>query len=180
MVQCQRNWQAASFFGHVKGSFTGAVDDKIGHFEAANKGTLFLDEVGNLSYDNQIQLLRVLQERKIKRVGSTKEIMVDVRIITATNEDLVRAVEKGSFREDLYHRLNEFSIALPSLGERSEDLPLFMNYFLDCANKSLDKSVHDFSDEVLRIFESYRWPGKPERNAKYNKKGSIADSGRYN
>lgn len=100
----------SEFFGHIKGSFTGAVEDKVGNFEAANKGTLFLDEVGNLSYENQIQLLRALQERKIKRVGSTKEIDVDVRIITATNEDLTDAVEKGNFREDLYHRLNEFQL----------------------------------------------------------------------
>ena len=149
----------SEFFGHVKGSFTGAVDNKTGHFEAANKGTLFLDEVGNLSYENQIQLLRALQERTIKRVGSTREIEVDVRIITATNEDLMQAVAKGTFREDLYHRLNEFSIAIPSLQERFEDLPMFVNYFLDHANKSLGKNVHGFSDEVLRVFQCYHWPG---------------------
>jgi len=150
---------SSEFFGHVKGSFTGAVEDKIGHFEAANKGTLFLDEVGNLSYGNQIQLLRALQERKIKRVGSTKEIIADVRIITATNEDLKTAVEKGSFREDLYHRLNEFSISIPSLEERFEDLPLFIAYFLEIANKSLNKNVLGCSDEVLQVFQCYRWPG---------------------
>lgn len=154
-----RELASSEFFGHVKGSFTGAIEDKVGHFEAANKGTLFLDEVGNLSYENQIQLLRALQERKIKRVGSTREIEVDVRIITATNEDLMKAVAKGTFREDLYHRLNEFSIALPSLKERFEDLPLFVNYFLDHANKSLDKNVLQFSDEVIRVFQRYHWPG---------------------
>ena len=105
------------------------IEDKIGNFEAANGGTLFLDEVGNLSYENQIQLLRALQERKIKRIGSTKEIEVDVRIITATNEDLHEAVEKGDFREDLYHRLNEFSIHIPSLEERLEDLCSFCGLF---------------------------------------------------
>ncbi len=149
----------SEFFGHVKGSFTGAVEDKMGHFEAANKGTLFLDEVGNLTYENQIQLLRALQERKIKRVGSTREIVVDLRIITATNEDLMKGVEKGTFREDLYHRLNEFSIAIPSLEDRFEDLPLFADYFLNIANNNLDKNVNGFSDEVVEAFHRYRWPG---------------------
>ncbi len=149
----------SAFFGHIKGSFTGALDDKIGHFEAANEGTLFLDEVGNLSYENQIQLLRALQERKIKRVGSTKEISVDVRIITATNEDLMEAVDKGTFREDLYHRLNEFSIEIPSLEDRLEDLFLYADYFLDKANESLDRNVEGFSDEVMEVFREYHWPG---------------------
>lgn len=149
----------SEFFGHLKGSFTGAVEDKIGNFEAANGGTLFLDEVGNLSYENQIQLLRALQERKIKRVGSTKEIAVDLRIITATNEDLNEAVEKGTFREDLYHRLNEFSIHIPSLEERSDDLILFVDYFLEKANVNLNKNVHGFSNEVWDAFRKYHWPG---------------------
>lgn len=149
----------SEFFGHIKGSFTGAVEDKIGNFEAANGGTLFLDEVGNLSYENQIQLLRALQERKIKRIGSTKEIEVDLRIITATNEDLHKAVEKGQFREDLYHRLNEFSIHLPSLEERLDDLILFAEYFLDKANRNLRKEVHGFSDAVWKTFNQYHWPG---------------------
>ncbi len=150
---------ASEFFGHLKGSFTGAIEDKMGNFEAANGGTLFLDEVGNLSYENQIQLLRALQERKIKRVGSTKEIKVDVRIITATNEDLQQAVEKGDFREDLYHRLNEFSVHIPSLEERLEDLVLFADNFLEKANINLKKEVHGFSDEVWNVFNQYHWPG---------------------
>ncbi len=150
---------ASEFFGHVKGSFTGAIEDKIGNFEAANGGTLFLDEVGNLSYENQIQLLRALQERKIKRVGTTKEIKVDVRIITATNEDLMLAVENGLFREDLYHRLNEFLIHLPSLEDRFEDLQLFAEHFLIKSNKNLDKSVQGFSEEVWNAFKQYHWPG---------------------
>lgn len=150
---------ASEFFGHIKGSFTGAVEDKIGNFEAANGGTLFLDEVGNLSYDNQVHLLRALQERKIKRVGSTKEVDVDLRIITATNEDLNEAVDNGTFREDLYHRLNEFSIQIPSLEERFEDLMLFADRFLTEANNSLDKAVHDFSTEVWEAFQKYQWPG---------------------
>lgn len=149
----------SEFFGHIKGSFTGAVEDKMGNFEAANGGTLFLDEVGNLSYENQIQLLRALQERKIKRVGSTKEIHVDVRIITATNEDLIKGVEKGTFREDLYHRLNEFAIYIPSLNERLEDLQLYADNFLNEANMALDKNVLGFSEEVIQAFQEYQWPG---------------------
>jgi len=150
---------ASEFFGHIKGSFTGAVEDKIGNFEAANGGTLFLDEVGNLSYENQVHLLRALQERKIKRVGSNEEIDVDLRIITATNEDLNEAVDKGTFREDLYHRLNEFSIQIPSLEERFEDLMIFADRFLTEANESLNKNVHGFSSEVWEVFQKYQWPG---------------------
>jgi len=150
---------ASEFFGHIKGSFTGAVEDKMGNFEAANGGTLFLDEVGNLSYETQVHLLRALQERKIKRVGSNKEVEVDLRIITATNEDLNEAVDKGTFREDLYHRLNEFSIQIPSLEERFEDLMLFADRFLTEANESLNKDVHGFSTEVWEAFQKYQWPG---------------------
>ena len=149
----------SEFFGHIKGSFTGAINDKKGHFEAANGGTLFLDEVGNLSYENQKQLLRALQERKIKPVGSNTEISVDVRVISATNDDLVKAVSEGKFREDLYHRLNEFSIRIPSLHERKEDLFLFVEYFLNEANLSLGKEVLGLSKEVKQAFENYAWPG---------------------
>ena len=150
---------ASEFFGHLKGSFTGAITDKKGHFESAHKGTLFLDEVGNLSYENQIQLLRALQERKIKPVGSSKEIEVDVRIISATNENLKKAVAEGTFREDLYHRLNEFSIHIPSLNERKEDLYLFVDYFLHQANASLQKDVISLSKDVSNAFSKYNWPG---------------------
>ena len=150
---------SSEFFGHLKGSFTGAIADKIGSFEAANGGTLFLDEVGNLSYDNQMQLLRALQERKIKRIGSNKEIDVDVRVISATNEDLKKGVEKGTFREDLYHRLNEFSLQIPSLKDRFGDLPVFADYFLRVSNKKLGKEVKDFSPAVWEVFQSYHWPG---------------------
>ena len=150
---------ASEFFGHVKGSFTGAINDKKGHFEAADGGTLFLDEVGNLSYENQIQLLRALQERRIKPVGSNTEIDVDVRIISATNEDLLEAVSQRRFREDLYHRLNEFSIRIPSLIERKDDLFLFIEYFLNEANISLDKDVLGLSKEVEDAFRNYSWPG---------------------
>ena len=150
---------ASEFFGHVKGSFTGAINDKKGHFEAADGGTLFLDEIGNLSYENQIQLLRALQERRIKPVGSNSEIDVDVRIITATNEDLLKAVEEGKFREDLYHRINEFSVQIPSLHQRKEDLFLFTEYFLAEANASLGKNVAGLSKEVEQAFKNYAWPG---------------------
>lgn len=150
---------ASEFFGHLKGSFTGAINDKKGYFEAANGGTLFLDEIGNLSYENQIQLLRALQERKIKPVGSNKEINVDIRIITATNEDLREAVKNGDFREDLYHRINEFSIQSPSLKDRGEDLMVFADYFLEKANQQLHKEVIGFSPEVVSIFQNYSWPG---------------------
>lgn len=149
----------SEFFGHVKGSFTGAIEDKMGHFEAANEGTLFLDEIGNLSYEHQIQLLRAIQERKIKRVGSTKEIHLDLRIIAATNEDLAQAVEEGSFREDLYHRLNEFSMTIPPLRERLGDIMLFADYFLDRANEELGKNVSRFSAEAQEYVETYSWPG---------------------
>src|SRR5699024_5410105 len=150
---------ASEFFGHIKGSFTGAINDKKGHFEAANGGTLFLDEVGNLSYQNQMQLLRALQERKIKPVGGNTEIEVDVRIVSATNEDLLQAVEEGRFREDLYHRLNEFSIEIPPLRERKEDLILFVDFFLQEANKNLNKEVLGLDAEAQSVFYNYSWPG---------------------
>lgn len=150
---------ASEFFGHLKGSFTGAVADKIGSFEAANKGTLFLDEIGNLSYGNQMQLLRALQERKIKRIGSNTEILVDVRILSATNEDLKSAVDNGTFREDLYHRLNEFSLQIPALRDRNGDLTVLAIYFLEKSNLKLGKSIIDFSHEVWDIFRAYHWPG---------------------
>ncbi|WP_432672477.1 sigma-54-dependent transcriptional regulator [Flavobacterium sp. SM2513] len=150
---------ASEFFGHIKGSFTGALNDKVGYFEAANGGTIFLDEIGNLSYENQVQLLRALQERKIKPVGSTKEIAVDIRIITATNEDLREAVKIGDFREDLYHRINEFSITSPSLKDRKEDLLIFAEFFLEKANQQLNREIIGFSDEVIQIFQNYSWAG---------------------
>lgn len=150
---------ASEFFGHVKGSFTGATTDKIGHFESANGGTIFLDEVGNLSYDVQVQLLRALQERKVKPVGSSKEIEVDIRIIAATNEDLQLAVRKGEFREDLYHRLNEFSIQAPKLSERGKDILTFANHFIEKSNEELERKVTHLSDDVINLFLNYEWPG---------------------
>ena len=150
---------ASEFFGHVKGSFTGALTDKTGAFVAANGGTIFLDEIGNLSYEVQIQLLRALQERKIRPVGSTQEISVDIRLISATNENLEQAIEKGTFREDLYHRINEFTLRMPDLKERKEDILLFANFFLDQANKELDKHLIGFDAKASQALLNYHWPG---------------------
>lgn len=149
----------SEFFGHEKGSFTGALYTKIGHFEMADGGTLFLDEVGNLSYDIQAALLRTVQERKVKRIGSTKEIDLDVRIIVATNENLMDANQKGRFREDLYHRFNEFNLTLPPLRDRENDILLFAETFLQQTNRELNKEVKGFSDEVRDCLLRYRWPG---------------------
>jgi two-component system response regulator HydG len=149
----------SEFFGHEKGSFTGALYTKIGHFEMANGGTLFLDEVGNLSYDIQAALLRTVQERKVKRIGSTKEIDLDVRIIVATNENLQDGIQRGRFREDLYHRFNEFSIYMPPLRERGNDIMLLAEHFLRAANQELGRSVTAFSPEVVECFMHYRWQG---------------------
>ncbi|HVU98203.1 MAG TPA: sigma-54 dependent transcriptional regulator [Puia sp.] len=149
----------SELFGHVKGAFTGALGDKEGHFELANGGTLFLDEVANLSVEIQAALLRVIQERKFKRVGGTKEMDTDVRIIVASNENLQDAYRKGKFREDLFHRFNEFSIVLPAFRNRKEDIPLFAEFFLSKANKELNKEVEGFEPEVMQIFLNYPWPG---------------------
>jgi two-component system response regulator HydG len=149
----------SELFGHIKGAFTGALSDKKGVFEVADTGTLFLDEIGNLTYENQIKLLRVLQERQVRRIGSNKEIPVDVRIIVATNEDLKKLVKKGEFREDIYHRLNEFTINLSPLHERKDDIMLFADHFREEANKDLFKSVKKFSRKVEKAFMLYQWPG---------------------
>ncbi len=138
----------SELFGHMKGAFTGALNEKKGSFELANGGTLFLDEIGNLSYDNQVQLLRVLQERKIRRLGGVVEIPIDVRVIVATNENLKQSVKEGHFREDIYHRLNEFSIELSPLRERIPDIMRFAEEFLISSNEQLEKSVLGFDNEV--------------------------------
>lgn len=173
-----RELVASEFFGHVKGSFTGAISDKTGHFEAANGGTLFLDEVGNLPYDTQIQLLRTLQERKVKPVGSTREIAVNVRIISATNENLLQAKERGSFREDLYHRLNEFLIEIPSLRERGEDIMLFARHFLNLSNAELNKSIRGFDPDVEHVFMNYTWPGNLREMKNVIKRATLLATGK--
>lgn len=149
----------SELFGHLKGSFTGAIQDKIGHIQYADGGTLFLDEIGNLSYEVQVKLLRALQERVIQPMGSNKPHKVDLRIIAATNEDLRKAINRGEFREDLYHRINEFKIAVPSLSERKEDLAMLIEYFIGQGNRELNKSVRGITDEVKRLFYQYTWPG---------------------
>ncbi len=173
----------SELFGHVKGSFTGALNDKEGHFELANGGTLFLDEVANLSSEIQASLLRVIQERKFKRVGGTKEMNVDVRIIVASNENLQDAYRKGKFREDLYHRFNEFSINIPPLRGRREDIPLFAEFFLTKACHELNKSIEGFEKEVVELFMDYAWPGNLRefrnviRRAALLTSGSLVDAG---
>ncbi len=149
----------SELFGHEKGSFTGALNQKIGSFEIANGGTIFLDEVANLSYDVQVALLRVVQERKMRRIGGNKDIDLDVRIIIASNERLLDSARKGKFREDLYHRFNEFSIEVPPLRDRKYDLMIFARHFLKLTNDELHKSIRGFSPEVEAIFKSYVWPG---------------------
>ncbi|MDN3688204.1 sigma-54-dependent transcriptional regulator [Cyclobacterium jeungdonense] len=149
----------SELFGHVKGAFTGAIDHKTGHFESANGGTIFLDEIGNLSYEIQIKLLRAIQERQIRKIGGNSDIPIDVRIIAATNEDLQELAKSGQFREDLFHRLNEFSLRAQPLRERKEDLHFFAMLFLEKSNDSLEKNVTGFSPEVEKIFMEYHWPG---------------------
>lgn len=170
---------ASEFFGHVKGSFTGALTDKIGAFVAANGGTIFLDEIGNLSYEVQIQLLRALQERKIRPVGSTQEISVDIRLVSATNENLEQAIEKGTFREDLYHRINEFTLRMPDLKERKEDILLFANFFLDQANKELDKHLVGFDAKASQALLSYHWPGNLRQMKNIVKRATLLGQGSF-
>lgn len=170
---------ASEFFGHVKGSFTGALADKTGAFVAANGGTIFLDEIGNLSYEVQIQLLRALQERKVRPVGSNKEITVDVRLISATNENLEQAIEKGTFREDLYHRINEFTLRMPTLKDRGEDILLFANFFLDQANKELDKQLIGFDAKVSRALVDYHWPGNLRQMKNIIKRATLLAQGDF-
>ncbi len=149
----------SELFGHKKGAFTGAVEDKEGLFESAHKGTLFLDEIGEMPYPLQAKLLRVIQEKKIRRIGSTKEIKVDVRIISATNYDIERLVKEGRFREDLFYRLNVIRINLPPLRERLEDIPILVEYFVEKFSKKFEKQIKGISPDVFSIFFKYPWPG---------------------
>ncbi|MCG2757693.1 MAG: sigma-54 dependent transcriptional regulator, partial [Desulfobacteraceae bacterium] len=149
----------SELFGYEKGAFTGAEERKEGKFEQANGGTLFFDEITNIPNSIQMKLLRTVQERKFQHLGGKKDISVDVRIIVATNINLSEAIKIGRFRDDLFHRLNEFHIDLPSLRERKEDLPILTKYFLDEANRDLNRKVEGFSGEVMRFFLNYHWPG---------------------
>lgn len=169
----------SELFGHEKGSFTGAINQKIGSFELANGGTIFLDEIANLSYDIQVSLLRVVQERKLRRVGGTRDIPIDVRIIIASNEKLWDAAQKGKFREDLYHRFNEFTIEVPPLRKRKEDIMAFSRFFLVKANESLGKQIKGFSPEVEAIFKSYVWHGNLRELKNVVKRAALLTEGDY-
>ena len=149
----------SELFGHMKGSFTGASKDRAGKFEAANGGTIFLDEVGDMSLSAQAKVLRALQENKVSRVGSDKDIKVDVRVIAATNKDLKKEIEKGKFREDLYHRLAVILIHVPSLDERKEDIPVLVNHFCELISDQQGSSRKEFSDEALEQLKGYSWTG---------------------
>ena len=170
---------ASEFFGHVKGSFTGAIDNKTGAFVAAQGGTLFLDEIGNLTYEVQVQLLRALQERKVRPVGSNQEIAINVRLVSATNENLRQAIDKGDFREDLYHRINEFTIRIPDLRERQEDLLLFANHFLDLANSELNKDIIGFDSDTIHLFQNYSWPGNLRQMKNVIRYATLLAKGRF-
>ncbi len=167
----------SELFGHVKGAFTGALDNKTGHFESAKGGTILLDEIGNLSYEVQIQLLRAIQERTIRKIGGNKEIEIDVRIIAATNENLLLQAGEGNFREDLYHRLNEFTLGAIPLRRRKEDLEDFAQQFLEDSNERLNKSVKGFSSEVWEIFLAYDWPGNLRELKNIIKRAVLLSSG---
>ncbi len=149
----------SELFGHEKGAFTGAIATKIGRFEAANGGTVFLDEVGDMSPGLQVKILRVLQEKEFERVGGRKTIKVDIRVIAATNQDLKRAIKEKKFREDLYYRLNVIPIEMPPLRERKEDIPVFVKHFLKTISKAKKKDVTTISPDAMRLLEEYEWPG---------------------
>ncbi|MEN2280966.1 sigma-54 dependent transcriptional regulator [Algoriphagus sp. SE2] len=172
-----RELAGSELFGHVKGAFTGALDHKTGHFESAKGGTIFLDEIGNLSYEVQIQLLRAIQERTIRKIGGNKEIQIDVRIIAATNDNLILQSGDGHFREDLYHRLNEFTLHAIPLRRRKEDLEDFSQQFLEESNQRLNKSVSGFTPEVWEIFLAYDWPGNLRELRNIIKRAVLLTSG---
>jgi two-component system response regulator HydG len=172
-----RELAGSELFGHEKGSFTGAIGQKIGSFELANGGTIFLDEIANLPYDVQVQLLRVTQERKMRRVGGTKDIDLDVRIIVASNKKLWDAARTGQFREDLYHRFNEFQINVPPLRERVNDIMVFANHFLVQTNRELGKNVKRFSPEVEEVFKKYVWHGNLRELKNVVKRATLMSDG---
>ncbi len=167
----------SELFGHEKGAFTGALNQKTGSLEVANEGTVFLDEIGNLPYDIQVSLLRVVQERKIRRVGGIKDIELDVRILVASNERLWDAARSGKFREDLYHRFNEFSIEVPPLRQRTDDIMLFAHHFLNLTNAELGKNVLRFSSEVVDIFNNYVWYGNLRELKNVVKRATLLTDG---
>ena len=170
---------ASEFFGYVKGTFTGATTDKTGAFVEANGGTLFLDEVGNLSYDVQVQLLRALQERKVRPLGGAHEIDVDIRLVCATNGDLASLVADGQFREDLYHRINEFTIYMPELKDRGADIFLFADLFIKHANADLGRDVIGIDDKASERIASYAWPGNLRELNNVMRRATLLAKGKH-
>lgn len=170
---------ASEFFGYVKGTFTGATTDKKGAFVEANGGTLFLDEVGNLSYDVQVQLLRALQERKVRPLGGAHEIDVDIRLVCATNGDLASLVADGQFREDLYHRINEFTIYMPELKDRGDDIFLFADLFIKHANADLGRDVIGLDDKASERIASYAWPGNLRELNNVMRRATLLAKGKH-
>ena len=170
---------ASEFFGYVKGTFTGATTDKTGAFVEANGGTLFLDEVGNLSYDVQVQLLRALQERKVRPLGGAHEIDVDIRLVCATNGDLASLVADGQFREDLYHRINEFTIYMPELKDRGTDIFLFADLFIKHANADLGRDVIGLDDKASERIASYAWPGNLRELNNVMRRATLLAKGKH-
>ena len=170
---------ASEFFGYVKGTFTGATTDKTGAFVEAHGGTLFLDEVGNLSYDVQVQLLRALQERKVRPLGGAHEIDVDIRLVCATNGDLASLVADGQFREDLYHRINEFTIYMPELKDRGADIFLFADLFIKHANADLGRDVIGLDDKASERIASYAWPGNLRELNNVMRRATLLAKGKH-
>src|SRR5690349_15372535 len=168
----------SELFGYMKGAFTGAAENRQGLFQAANGGTLFMDEIGNMSLTMQVRLYRVLQEGKVRPVGSTEEADVDVRVITATNKDLAKEIAEGRFREDLFYRLSVIPIHLPPLRERREDIPLLVRHFLETFRKSMEKPVEGISPEAMRRLESYEWPGNVRELENTMERAVALESGR--
>ncbi len=169
---------ASEFFGYAKGAFTGAVADKTGAFEEADGGTLFLDEVGNLGYDVQVQLLRALQERRIRPLGSNREVPVDIRLVCATNGNLAQLAAEGGFREDLYHRISEFTIYMPELKDRGNDLFLFADLFVRQADQELGRRVEGFDAKASEMLAAYSWPGNLRELNNVVKRATLLARGR--
>ncbi len=167
----------SELFGHRKGAFTDAYQEKEGLFEAARQGTLFLDEISEMSQKMQVKLLRAIQEKAVRRVGDNREIPVDVRIIAATNRDLVEGMEQGSFRSDLYYRLNVISIRVPPLRERRDDIPILMQHFLQRYNQKFAKNITGFEKGVMDCFAAYRWPGNVRELENFIERGVALEKG---
>jgi transcriptional regulator with PAS, ATPase and Fis domain len=167
----------SELFGHVKGAFTGAHKDKMGRFETAHQGTLFLDEIGEISHRIQLKLLRILETKSFERVGSSKTISVDVRIISATNADLALKVQQGEIREDLYYRLKVLNIHVPPLRERKDDIPFLVDFFCRHFSREFKKEIFGVSDQVMRIFMSYDWPGNVRELKHALEHGCLLSSG---